>query len=66
MHCLRCYIPKISPQTFKDHHLGFGVFTMQGYELRNKEAKYAYFHHSNGKSDVHIQVLKSLYDKFNC
>ena len=39
---------------------------MQGYELRNKEAKYAYFHHSNGKSDVHIQVLKSLYDKFNC
>ena len=30
MHCLRCYITKIARTTLKDHHLGVGVFTMQG------------------------------------
>ena len=36
MHCLRCYIPKIAWTKFRDHHLGVGVFTMQGYERRKK------------------------------
>ena len=37
MHCLRCYVPKkIARKTFKDHHLGVGVFTID-YERRNEE-----------------------------
>ena len=36
MHCLRCYIPQIARTTYQRHHLGVGIFTMHGYELRNK------------------------------
>ena len=39
-HVLRYYIPHISKITFEKHHLGIGVFTMQGYERRNKESKF--------------------------
>ena len=38
-HVLMYYIPHISKITFEKHHLGIGVFTMQGYERRNKESK---------------------------
>ena len=38
-HCLHFYIPKIAKETFEENHLGVGVFTMQGYERRNKETK---------------------------
>ena len=39
MHCLRCCIPKIAKITYQRHHLGVGIFNMQGFERRNKEPK---------------------------
>ena len=39
MHCLRFYMPKIAEITFDRHKLGLGIFTMQGFERRNKESK---------------------------
>ena len=47
MHCLRCYIPHIAQITYDQHHLYVGIFTMQGYERRNKESKWSYSHHTN-------------------
>ena len=39
MHCLRFYMPKIAEITLERHKLGVGIFTMQGFERRNKESK---------------------------
>ena len=38
-HCLRFYLPKVARITYERHRLGMGLFTMQGYERRNKESK---------------------------
>lgn len=38
-HCLRYYMPQIAEKTLSDHNLGLGIFTMQGFERRNKESK---------------------------
>ena len=38
-HCLRFYLPCIAKVTFERHRVGLGLFTMQGYERRNKESK---------------------------
>ena len=38
-HSLRFYLPQLALLTFERHGLGLGVFTMQGYERRNKESK---------------------------
>ena len=65
MHCLRFYIPKIAKETFEENHLGVGVFTMQGYERRNKETKRAYNRHTNGKGYFPKQTLCHLLDHFH-
>ena len=64
MHYLRCYIPKLSRTKFKDHHLGVGVFTMQGCERRNKETKQVFARHCNVKGNVQIQTLSRLFDEY--
>ena len=38
-HCLRFYLPQIAEETFNKHGLGLGIFSMQGFERRNKESK---------------------------
>ena len=38
-HCLRFYLPSLAKQTYEEHHLGLGIFNMQGFERRNKESK---------------------------
>ena len=38
-HCMCYYLPKIARETFDKHKLGLGIFTMQGFERRNKESK---------------------------
>ena len=65
MHFLRFYIPKIAKETFEENHLGVGVFTMQGYERRNKETKRAYNRHTNGKGYFPKQTLCHLLDHFH-
>ena len=37
MHAIRFYMPSIARRTYNDHKCGLGIFTMQGFERRNKE-----------------------------
>ena len=39
VHALKYYIPNHATQSWEDHKCGIGVFTMQGFERRNKESK---------------------------
>ena len=39
IHCLCNYMPKLAEKTYVDHKVGLGIFTMQGFERRNKESK---------------------------
>ena len=39
MHCLRFYLPKIAAHTLEIYKMGISIFTMQGFERRNKESK---------------------------
>ena len=39
MHCLNFYMPMIAEVTLDRHKMGLGIFTMQGFERRNKESK---------------------------
>lgn len=65
MNYVRYYIPIIELTAYGNCHLEIGIFTMQSCGLRNKEANHAYSRHSNGKGNVHTQVLKRLYDMVN-
>ena len=38
-HCLCYYLPQLAEITYTRHTLGLGIFTMQGFERRNKESK---------------------------
>ena len=38
-HCIRFYFPQIAKEVYTKHGLGLGVFSMQGFERRNKESK---------------------------
>ena len=39
LYCLKYYMPHITDITHDRHKLGVGIFTMQGFERRNKEIK---------------------------
>ena len=49
LHALRYYIPRFARQTWDNHRCGVGVFTMQGFERRNKESKTIMRKFSNNK-----------------
>lgn len=61
-HCLRYYMPGIARETYARHALGPGIFTMQGFERRNKESKNAMKQYSNNRGNVLIQNMKRLWD----
>ena len=63
-HCLRFYIPNIVDQTWEKHGLGVGIFTMQGYERRNKESKNTLRRFNNNKGNIVIGNMKRLWDLF--
>ena len=65
MHCLRFYLPDIAKKTLKDHNLGLGVFTMQGFEHQNKISKRIWTRFNNHTKKVMIQNLKRLYDAYH-
>ena len=65
LHCLRYYMPKIAKDTLDKHKLGLGIFTMQGFERRNKESKNTLRRFCNGKGDILSPNLKRLYDVFH-
>ena len=54
----------IAKRTLKKHGMGLGIFTMQGFEHRNKESKICFIKLTNKKGNVCIQVLNRLWDIF--
>ena len=42
LHTLKCYMSKLIKITWERHCCGVGVFTLQGFERRNKESKRIY------------------------
>ena len=60
LHILRYNLATFARQLYKDHKLGIGVFSMQGFERRNKESKHIYTHHTNNKGNSSISTLKGL------
>ena len=64
MHCLRFYLPDIAKKTLKDHNLGLGVFTMQGFEHQNKISKRLWNRFNNHTQKVLVQNLNRLFDAY--
>ena len=50
--------------TWNTYKLGVGIFTMQGFERRNKESK-ATLLRTNNKGNIMIQNLVKLFTKFS-
>ena len=65
LHCLRFYMPMIAKDTLEKHGIGLGIFTMQGFERRNKESKNTLKRFCNGKGDILSPNLRRLYDVFH-
>ena len=57
-------MPDIVLKTFERHGLGVGIFTMQGFERRNKESKNCLKRFTNNKDNVLIQNMNRLYNVF--
>ena len=64
MHVLRFYLPRIAKETLDRHGLGLGIFTMQGFERRNKESKNVFKRFNNCKGKKLVQNLRQLWDVF--
>ena len=53
--------------TWNRHRLGIGVFSMQGFERRNKESKRCIQNNSNNKGNIIIQnLMRLLIDFLKC
>ena len=65
MHTLRYYLSPIVDDTWKRYQLGTGIFTMQGFERRNKESKGIFNTHTNKKVNQLKQCIHQLYDIFH-
>ena len=64
MHTLRYYIPLIVDDTWNKYQLGTGIFTMQGFERRNKESKNIFRCNTNKRDNQVLQSMKRLWDVF--
>ena len=64
-HALRYYMPRIAKLTYERHRTGVGIFTMQGFERRNKESKNCIKRFSNNKGNVVVTNVKRIWDIFN-
>ena len=60
MHALRFYMPQFTKHTWKEHKLPLGIYTMQGFERRNKLSKNVFHKHSNAKHNLCMQTLRML------
>ena len=64
MHVLRFYMNRIAVTTFNRHKLGLGIYSMQGYERRNKESKNAIRRFNNHCGNLVASNLRRLWDVF--
>ena len=58
-------MPMLALRTLKKHRMGLGIFTMQGYERRNKESKNTLRRFGNSKGNIVQTNLKRLWDIFH-
>ena len=63
-HTVRFYMLRIAKITWEKHRLGLGIYTMQGFERRNKESKNTFRRFTNKKGNTLVQNLKRLWDLF--
>ena len=63
-HALRCYLPTLATETYNNHGVGLGVFSMQGFERRNKESKNTLRRFNNNKGNTLLQNLRRIWDVF--
>ena len=64
LHTLRYYMPVVACTTFVRHRTGVAIFTMQGFERRNKESKYFMKRFSNNSGNTCLNNMKRLWDRF--
>ena len=58
-------MPVFTRKIFEDHKTGLGIFSMQGFEHRNKENKTYFTRHTNKKGNISLQVMPRLWDDFS-
>ena len=63
-HVAKFYVPRMARWTLTNLKCGVGIWTMQGFEHRNKESKYVYANKTNGKGNCCMQVLKGVHQSF--
>ena len=64
LHALRFYLPVIAEYMRDKYRLGLGVYSMQGFERRNKESKNTLRRFTNKKGNVVQQNMYRLWDRF--
>ena len=64
-HVVRYHMPATARTTYERHALGVGIFTMQGFEQRNKESKNTMHRFNNKKGNVCESNMKRLWDVFH-
>ena len=60
MHALKFYLPIIVKDSWEKFELGVGLFTIQGYEHKNKESKNTLQKFTNQKGNLVKQSSKRL------
>ena len=60
LHCLRFYIPNLARETWGRHQCGIGIFSIQGFERRDKESKSIMNKFNNNKQHRIQQQLRRL------
>ena len=45
LHAMSQYMPVLMKDTYDDHRLGLGIFTMEGFEYKNYSSKHAIREH---------------------
>ena len=65
MHVMRFYLARIARATFEKYKLGLGIYSMQGYERRNKESKNTFCRFNNNRGNVVLPNLRRLWDIFH-
>ena len=58
IHILRYQISQHAKETYEQHGLAIGIFTLEAVEGRNAESKFQFINHNNGKGNLCKQILK--------
>jgi len=64
LHVVRNYLPEIAKNVLENCQFGLGVFTMQGFEHRNKQSKRTFKLKTNSTGNIVLQSMKALCSLF--